>query len=104
MMATAQALPKKQDFQQQLDRTFTATAPDGHRFELCMVEFEDVLDSETQETFAMIFRAPVDVKPEQSLFRLSNDGIGDQDIFLVPIRSDEHGIYFEAVFNRLKKG
>jgi hypothetical protein len=35
------------------------------------------------------------------MFRLEHDKIGAIDLFLVPVRKDEQGLYYEAVFNRL---
>jgi hypothetical protein len=33
-----------------------------------------------------------------------HDAIGAFDLFTVPIRRDQHGLYYEAVFNRREEG
>jgi hypothetical protein len=97
------APPTKEQFSGQLNGTFRASAPNGREFEMSLSEFRDILDSDTQETFTLIFRAPSDLEPEQGTYIVANDSIGEQAIFLVPVRRDESGLYFEAVYNRFKK-
>src|SRR5437868_14833699 len=96
------AVPTKREFSEQLNRVFTAHTPDRHEFELVLTEFIDVLESDTQETFTLLFKAPNDVPPLQMTYRLTNDEMGDQEVFLVPVRQDAEGTYFEAVYNRSK--
>ena len=101
--AAVTAQPTKEQFSQQIDQPFRASAPNGKEFDLSLVEFKDVLDTETQETFTLLFRAPAEVAPEQGTYAVSNDGIGDQAIFLVPVNRDADGVYLEAVYNRFKQ-
>ena len=103
MTAATTALPTKGEFSQQIDQTFRAIGPGGAEFDLQLVEFHDVLDTEAQETFSMIFRGPAEMPPAQTIYRLSNEELGEHDIFLVGVRQDASGTYFEAVFNRLKR-
>jgi len=101
--APTTAPPTKEQFCGQLNGTFRASAPNGREFDMSLAEFHDVLDSDTQETFTLIFHAPSDVKPEQGIYGVVNPEIGEQAIFLVPVRSDNSGLHFEAVYNRFKK-
>jgi hypothetical protein len=48
-----------------------------------------------------VFRGPVDVPPNQSIYTLQNDKLGAVELFLVPVKKDDKGLYFEAVINHL---
>ena len=96
-------LPTKEEISQQVDKTFRASASEGPEFDVSLLEFTDIADTETVETFSLLFRAPSDIGRTQGIYHLEHDEMGSMDIFLVPIRQDEQGLYFEAVFNRLKK-
>jgi len=100
--AATTAQPTKEQFSQQVDAIFNATAPNGREFEMSLKQFRDILDSETQETFTLTFSAPSDLEPEQGTYIVANAGMGEHAIFLVPIGRDESGLYFEAVYNRFK--
>jgi hypothetical protein len=95
--------PTKEKFAGQVHKTFRTSTSENPGFEVSMVEFKDIADTETVETFSLLFRAPADVAALQGTYRLENDDIGPLDIFLVPIRKDDSGLFFEAVFNRLKE-
>ena len=52
------------------------------------------------EAFAIVFRGPSDRLLPQGMHRFYHDAIGAFDLFTVPIRRDQHGLYYEAIFNR----
>ena len=54
-----------------------------------------------QECFSLVFKAPIDAPQVQALYRLSHPVIGTADIFLVPFKKTDEGLFYEAVFNRL---
>ena len=66
-----------------------------------LVEVKPGRSTPRQEQVSLLFRAPQDVALQQGMFRLEHDKMGAFDLFLVPVRKDEHGFYYEAVFNRL---
>ncbi len=49
--------------------------------------------------FALLFRASAAADLWQGMATISNDAAGTLELFLVPVREDETGRYFEAVFN-----
>jgi len=101
--AAVSAQPTKEQFSGQVNQTFHAHSPNGREFEMSLIQFQDILDSDTQETFTLIFQAPPDQEPDQGTYNISNRVIGEQAIFLVPVNRDEKGLYFEAVYNRFKQ-
>ena len=53
------------------------------------------------EQFSLVFRAPVAMAPIQGAYATEHPVLGALRLFLVPVRQDADGLYFEAVFNRL---
>jgi len=51
-----------------------------------------------RQPFGVVFRGPREPLLPQRIYRLDNDATGAQDIFLVPIRRDDAGTYYEAIF------
>jgi hypothetical protein len=56
-----------------------------------------------QEEFVIVFRGPLDKFLGQGVRSFSHDQMGQFELFLVPIKQDEQGFYYEAVFNRLRE-
>jgi hypothetical protein len=56
-----------------------------------------------QEEFALEFRGPLNMFLDQGVRNLSHDQIGEFELFIVPIKQDERGFYYEAIFNRLRQ-
>lgn len=53
-----------------------------------------------EESFSLEFRGPRELALPQRMFQLSHETLGELPlIFLVPIRMDGNGRYYEAVFN-----
>lgn len=51
------------------------------------------------EPFTLLFRGPREPLLAQGIQRLEHERLGTLEIFLVPIRPDEGGPLYEAVFN-----
>jgi len=82
-------------FQAQVDETMGV--------ELELTDVSDVKLYPHQEEFAIVFRGPLDKFLGQGLRSFSHDQMGQFEIFLVPIKQDEQGFYYEAVFNRIRE-
>jgi hypothetical protein len=55
-----------------------------------------------QERFSLVFRGPLDGRVQQGMYHIQHDQLGAFDLFLVPVSRDHDGVYYEAVFNRLR--
>jgi hypothetical protein len=55
-----------------------------------------------QEEFTVVFRGPSDMYLDQGVRNFIHDQMGQFELFIVPIRQDAQGFYYEAVFNRLR--
>ena len=48
--------------------------------------------------FSLVFAGPADPMLPQAIHRLAHAGVGELDVFLVPISGDASGVRYEAVF------
>jgi hypothetical protein len=69
--------------------------------ELVAVDAQGDVAGQT-ERFSAIFRGALDQFLPQGSYAMEHEGLGGFELFIVPIRKDEAGFYYEAVFNRLK--
>src|SRR5687768_15414872 len=56
-----------------------------------------------QQEFAVLFRGPLDVYLGQGARLFTHEQMGQFEVFIVPVRQDEQGFYYEAVFNRIRE-
>jgi Domain of unknown function (DUF6916) len=89
-------------FAQQIKTSFRVQA------ETAGVELELIGVSELKlhpghEQFSIVFRGPIATFLGQGTRSFEHDQIGQFELFIVPIRSDNDGYYYEAVFNRFRE-
>ena len=72
--------------------------------ELELIEVSELKGGRSQEIFSIELRSRSSAVLPQRIYRLDHDKLGPFDLFLVPIRKDDQGVYYEAVFNRLFEG
>jgi len=87
-------------FAQSLNTKFQVQLEGVSRVDLQLVEVSEVKRSSRQEEFAIVFLGPNDTFLGQGMRQFAHDRIGQFDLFIVPIRQDNRGFYYEAVFNR----
>lgn len=90
-------------FTENLQTKFQASAEDGPAVELEMIRATDTgTNMEAgQEQFSIVFRGPGDVFLNQRTYRMEHPQMGVFDLFLVPIKRDQDGFYYEACFARM---
>jgi hypothetical protein len=86
-----------------LNTKFHLSLDDNNLIELDLAEVSELKQFERQEQFAVVFRGPRDRFLGQGIRSLDHEKLGRSDLFLVPIREDAEGYYYEAVFNRFRK-
>ena len=99
MTEIAEKLPTRADFSQQVGTIFEAASPGDEKLELTLTALDEIVVSDVQENFTLLFRAPAGTPPAQGIYGLSHEQLGTMDIFLVPVKQDADGLYLEAVFN-----
>lgn len=82
-------------FQVQVDQ---ATAVD-----VDLIEVSELKLYPRQEEFSLVFRGPLDAFLDQGLRLMTHEQMGQFELFIVPIRQDAHGFYYEAIFNRVRE-
>ena len=56
-----------------------------------------------QEEFTLEFRGPSDMFLGQGIRNFTHEEMGEFELFIVPVRQDAQGFYYEAIFNRMRE-
>ena len=96
-------LPTQQEFAKHLGTKFQVQVAPEQTIDIELIEVSDLKQSARQEQFGILFRGPNEYFLGQGIRRLGHEDFGPADIFLVPIRQDNAGFYYEAVFNRIRE-
>jgi hypothetical protein len=88
-------------FAQHLNTQFRVQSSAASLIPLELVETTETASAPDYETFSIEFRGPSDMFLPQGTYRFVLDGLGSLDLFIVPIRNVQGGLYYEACFNRL---
>ena len=91
----------KEAFAAALYTEFTMNLEASETMPLKLVQYQVPLLNAVQECFSLLFQAPLHAPSEQSLRTLQHETLGELEIFLVPVKKTEEGLFYEAVFNRL---
>jgi hypothetical protein len=97
-------------FKTQLNTVFSVDLSSVAELEMELVEVTEKGGVESQrpsaatrqERFSVVFRGPRDKLLQQGMYQMQHDQLGGFDLFLVPVGRDRDGVYYEAVFNRLR--
>ena len=89
-----------QEFTENLNTKFHIPVNDSQRVELELAEISELKQTPRNEEFAVVFRGPKEIFLGQGMRALEHEKLGKLELFIVPIREDEKGYYYEAVFNR----
>ena len=90
-------------FAQQLNTQFRVELQDRSLVTLDLVEASQIGSTSGFESFSIVFRGPPGAFLRQATHRFCHDELGAFELFIVPIRQDAIGFYYEAVFNRIRK-
>jgi hypothetical protein len=90
-------------FLENLQSAFRLTADGSDWVELTLVEVSERKTAKRQEIFSIEFLCRSNGVLPQRIYHLEHEHMGQFDLFLVPVRQDDQGVYYEAVFNRLFK-
>ena len=90
-------------FTQQAKSKFQVEVDETTDVDLELIEVSDIKLYPQQEEFVLVFRGPSNMFLGQGVRNFKHDAMGRFEMFIVPIRQDEQGFYYEAVFNRLRQ-
>src|SRR5215472_7472115 len=91
-------------FLENLGSTFRLRLEGSEALELELVEVSELQTTSVQGMFSIVFRCRSNSVLPQRIYRIEHDKMGQLDLFMVPIRQDQQGVYYEAVFNWLFNG
>ncbi len=92
---------RKEAFAECVNEVFRVARPGSADFQIRLTEVTEQFHTPRQEAFSVVFHGPADSLLQQGVYHLSNERLGDLELFLVPIAQDQDGYQYEAVFNRL---
>ncbi len=91
----------KESFAAYINGEFQVIDHPAGPIDLKLVDASDRGTSARQEIFALLFHGPGGCFLRQGIYRLKHSGLGEIELFLVPVGQDQEGFQYEAVFNRL---
>ena len=74
----------------------------GEPMPLELVEVSPLRQNACYESYSLELRGPANRFIPQASYRFEHEAIGPLFMFIVPIRQDQHGLYYEASFNCLR--
>lgn len=96
-------IPDYEKFAGLLNSTFTVQTGDVQSINAELVQISEQRLAGRQEMFSIVFRGPADFALGQALCHFHHENTGDFEIFITPVRQDEQGFYYEAVFNLIRE-
>ena len=90
-----------QGFVSQLGSKFRLRFDDGPVVELEIADVSELVTSPGQESYSVMLRGSPDFMLAQRGYHFEHDEFGEVDLFLVPVRQDKDGVYYEVVFSQL---
>jgi len=92
-----------EEFTENANTEFRVVIDDNTSVPLQLVSVSELKLYPQQEEFALEFRGPLDMFLNQGAHNFAHDRIGEFELFIVPVKQDAQGYYYEAVFNRLRQ-
>ena len=71
--------------------------------ELELIDVSELKLYPLQEEFTLTFRGPLSQFLGQGVRPFQHEQMGRFELFIVPIKQDAGGFYYEAVFNRIRE-
>ena len=91
----------KSVFAENLNTRFDLLHP-VRKVDLELSEVESLsADPDDDDSFSLVFVAPGREYFEQAIYPVEHEKLGAFELFLVPIRQDAGGVYYQAIFNRM---
>jgi hypothetical protein len=92
-----------EEFSKHANTKFQVQADENTNVELELVRISELKLHPQQEEFALEFRGPLNIFLDQGVRSFTHDQMGQFELFIVPIRRDGQGFYYEVIFNRIRQ-
>jgi hypothetical protein len=87
-------------FAENVNSTFNLRQETGPAVPLELTELQEGAPHPKFEQFSLLFKGPREVSLPQRTYTVDHVRLGTFLLFVVPIRQDANGIYYESVFSR----
>src|SRR5690349_16022509 len=74
----------------------------GEQLPLELLDVSPLRRNPVYESYSLELRGPAGTYIPQASYRFEHEAIGPIEIFIVPTRQDQQGLYYEASFNCLR--
>lgn len=91
------------EFSQHLNSRFDVQIDEANAVQLKLAEVSHLKLYPRQEEFSIVFLGPLETFLGQGVHPFSHEQMGNFELFIVPVRQDDKGFYYEAIFNRLRE-
>ena len=91
-----------EEFSKNANTKFRVQVDENTQVELDLIKVSELKLYPRQVEFSLEFRSPLNMFLSQGVHNFSHDQMGQFELFIVPIKQDEQGFYYEAIFNRLR--
>jgi hypothetical protein len=92
-----------EEFSKNANTKFQVQADENNHVELDLIGVSELKLYPRQEEFTLEFRGPLNMFLGQGVRNFSHDQMGQFELFIVPIKQDGQGFYYEAIFNRIRE-
>ena len=91
-----------EEFTRHVNTKFQVQNEENIPVELELIEISELKLYPKQEEFSLVFRSPLNMFLSQGVHNFSHEQMGQFELFIVPIRQDAQGFYYQAIFNRIR--
>ena len=92
-----------EEFSKHAHTKFQVQADENTQVDLELITVSELKVYPQQEEFNLEFRGPSNMFLGQGVRDFKHDQMGTFELFIVPIKQDEQGFYYEAIFNNLRQ-
>jgi len=90
-------------FTQHANTKFQVQVDENTDVEVELIHVSELKVYPQQEEFSIVFHGPLDPFLGQGVRSFKHDRMGQFELFVVPIKQDEQGFHYEAIFNRVRE-
>ena len=92
-----------EEFTKHVNSKFQVENEENIPVELELIDVSELKLHPRQVEFSLEFRSPLNMFLNQGVHNLKHDQMGQFELFIVPIKQDEQGFYYQAIFNNLRE-
>ena len=92
-----------EEFTRNANTNFQVQVDENTAVELDLTEVSELKLYPRQEEFTLLFRGPLNAFLDQGVRNFKHERMGEFELFIVPIKQDADGFYYEAIFNRIRE-